>query len=730
MRGPRKSMHKRRFAVSAVAAVLCMLLALPALGRSVGGFYGARSAPLANGDSYGVNLALNALDPQTASRGLELMGQIGVGWVHISIFWSRVEPVRGRFDWRTYDALVDKAHSEGMQIVAQLGYATRWNTTAPPDVVRLADRERYPPADYGAWEDYVYRTVERYRHRIHHWEVWNEPDLRGFWGGSADQYAHLLASAYAAVKRADPTAHVLCCALSLGGSPGVLDKDFFHRILSDPAYPAARYFDAASFHHYGSKAEAQRRMDYVRSELASFGAADRPIYVTEVGYGSDPGSQRLPEYAPGLEGQAQYLTDVLPYLLQIGAHRVFWFQMADFARAGGSVQSHGLLDAGLNPKPAYYAYRDLIARTGAGSTLTTTLPSTATPVPDPKGVSYTFPQTGKTVRGLFLRYWQEHGGVMQQGYPISEEMQERSEVDGKVYTVQYFERAVFEHHPENNPPYDVLLSLLGALEYRRKYPDPRGSPGQQPNTSAGSVLFPQTGKRLGGVFLEYWRTHGGLMQQGYPISDEFVERSDLNGKPYRVQYFERAVFEYHPENAGTSYEVLLSQLGTYRFKRIYAQVPQADPWAALARRPLALPTMSASGACPVAPAKVISPDFGPALGDGPVYAVGFGSESSASLTGLLQEGGWYYIKVLWVAHPTYRGPVLVRGGRMDAPGELRFEHGQDPPRALRLHTDSAPSLASGWRNWPTYTRVRSPGCYAYQVDGPTFTDVIVFEVED
>ena len=36
-----------------------------------------------------------------------------------------------------------------------------------------------------------------------------------------------------------------------------------------------------------------------------------------------------------------------------------------------------------------------------------------------------------------------------------------------------------------------------------------------------------------------------------------------------MQYFERAVFEYHPENAGTQYDVLLSHLGTFRYTAKY-----------------------------------------------------------------------------------------------------------------------------------------------------------------
>jgi C-terminal peptidase prc len=181
--------------------------------------------------------------------------------------------------------------------------------------------------------------------------------------------------------------------------------------------------------------------------------------------------------------------------------------------------------------------------------------------------SRNFPQTGKTVTGAFLKYWDAHGGLAQQGYPISDEMQERSDTDGKNYKVQYFERAVFEAHPENKAPYDVLLSLLGNFFYKGKYST--GAPAQKANTSAGSIQFPETGKRLGGIFLAYWNSHGGLAQQGYPVSDEFTERSDTNGKTYLVQYFERAVFEYHPENAGKPSEVLLSLLGSFRYQAKY-----------------------------------------------------------------------------------------------------------------------------------------------------------------
>jgi protocatechuate 3,4-dioxygenase beta subunit len=146
-------------------------------------------------------------------------------------------------------------------------------------------------------------------------------------------------------------------------------------------------------------------------------------------------------------------------------------------------------------------------------------------------------------------------------------MQERSDTDGKVYTVQYFERAIFELHPGNQPPYDVLLSLLGVFRYKQKYP--YGAPDQVAKSTPSYQLFPETGKRVGCEFLDYWLENGGLMQQGYPISDEFMEVSDLDGQPHKVQYFQRAVFELHTENEPPN-RVLLSPLSTFRYGAKYA----------------------------------------------------------------------------------------------------------------------------------------------------------------
>jgi hypothetical protein len=51
--------------------------------------------------------------------------------------------------------------------------------------------------------------------------------------------------------------------------------------------------------------------------------------------------------------------------------------------------------------------------------------------------------------------------LAQFGYSLTDGIAEVYE-DGKPHIVQYFERAVFEWWPENQPPYDILLRWLGA----------------------------------------------------------------------------------------------------------------------------------------------------------------------------------------------------------------------------------------------------------------------------
>ncbi|HEX9991094.1 MAG TPA: glycosyltransferase family 39 protein [Chloroflexia bacterium] len=169
-----------------------------------------------------------------------------------------------------------------------------------------------------------------------------------------------------------------------------------------------------------------------------------------------------------------------------------------------------------------------------------------------------FLESGHTLGGEFRRFWEAHGGVAKLGYPISEELDEASPLDGVTRTTQYFERAVLEYHPEfAGTPNSVMLASVGrwVLAGREL---PRVAPFASTPTR---VYFAETGHSLKEAFLRYWQREGGLAMFGYPISEELPEISPADGKVYTVQYFERARFEWHPTDAGTPKEVQLGLIG-------------------------------------------------------------------------------------------------------------------------------------------------------------------------
>ena len=80
-----------------------------------------------------------------------------------------------------------------------------------------------------------------------------------------------------------------------------------------------------------------------------------------------------------------------------------------------------------------------------------------------------------------------------------------------------------------------------------------------------------------------------------------------------------------------------------------------------------------------------------------------------------------------MSDPKYDGAILIRGEQMDGTNALRF--GQGGPKLLEelaFGAHGADNWSGNWRNFPSYTRLRAPGCYAYQVDGAGFSDTIVF----
>jgi hypothetical protein len=83
-----------------------------------------------------------------------------------------------------------------------------------------------------------------------------------------------------------------------------------------------------------------------------------------------------------------------------------------------------------------------------------------------------------------------------------------------------------------------------------------------PAPNADTLVFPQTGHTVRGIFKKTWETRGGLELLGYPKTGQFYERNEATGRYYLVQYFERVRMEYHPDLQGTPYVVQFGLLGT------------------------------------------------------------------------------------------------------------------------------------------------------------------------
>jgi hypothetical protein len=209
-----------------------------------------------------------------------------------------------------------------------------------------------------------------------------------------------------------------------------------------------------------------------------------------------------------------------------------------------------------------------------------------------------FTETNQCMEGRIAEFWEQNGGLSVFGYPIGP--LESAQIEGKTYMVQRFERNRLELHPENARPYDVLLGRLGVMRLRQTERDWFALP--KSSDTGGCRVFSETGHAVCGAVLNAWRANGlqldgkasvseaeSLALFGMPLSGLMTETLS-DGKQYQVQWFERARFELHPENAAP-YDVLLGLLGSEAQAFTETPKPQPQPTA----KPTAVPNPILSG---------------------------------------------------------------------------------------------------------------------------------------
>jgi hypothetical protein len=332
------------------------------------------------------------------NTGLSEMVAADVRWIRIPISWERVEPVDvtpDQYDWTSIDTQVAAIVGAEIEPLLTVGGNPGWAAAYPmgpvDSVVDLQEFlgalvERY---DGDGVEDAPGSPVVRY------WEFYNEPDLAdefraqrggyGYFGYNGEAYAALLDAIYPVIKAASSKAQLVFGGLSSDNfdfEGGPTDPDFVDDVLSSCTGPC---FDVMNFHYfpyfrfrwepYGR--DVIGKAEYLRSKMADYGF-DRPVMCTEATWynATDWGSESL---------QTRYVIAVYARGMAADLIVTSWFAWKD-------VDSGlpGLLDAQLQPKPAYYAYQTLTDQLGQ-ATFERALSTGETGHPDIEGYVFSVP---------------------------------------------------------------------------------------------------------------------------------------------------------------------------------------------------------------------------------------------------------------------------------------------------------------------------------------------------
>lgn len=268
----------------------------------------------------------------------------GIKWVRLGPSWNRIEKSKGVYDYvylDKCDAVINRLTSNGVNVLWILCYTAPWassNSNRPTF---------HKPADWTDWEDYVQFICNRYKGKIKHWEIWNEPDhvSKTFWEDTPADFAVLFQKASAKVREVDPTNTVLSPGFT-GAGANFLDSLFD----ADPAFGS--YFDILAYHVYVDSPNMVARYKQFAEITKKRNISDKPIWITETGY-TTKGDAALEAVKADWVDQARVTQFSLP-----GVQRIFWYDFrAPYPYGDIDLEHFGLADADGTPLKAYYHYQ-------------------------------------------------------------------------------------------------------------------------------------------------------------------------------------------------------------------------------------------------------------------------------------------------------------------------------------------------------------------------------------
>ena len=165
---------------------------------------------------YGINTFLEQeVEPVKREQQVQMIADAGFHWIRQEIPWEDIEiSARGDFEdrrnpstgivdaWAKYDSIVDLVEKYGLELEARVDKPPKW-TRANQDAINFT-----PPDNWDNYIAFLTTFAERYKGRIHVYQIWNEPNIYPEWGENAvnpEEYTQVLCRAYQALKQVDPT---------------------------------------------------------------------------------------------------------------------------------------------------------------------------------------------------------------------------------------------------------------------------------------------------------------------------------------------------------------------------------------------------------------------------------------------------------------------------------------------------------------------------------------------
>jgi hypothetical protein len=276
-------------------------------------------------------------------RELEQMAlkakEFGVKWIREDFQWAGIEPEKGIFNWAFTDSVVKIAKDNGISVCAIVAFWPEW-------------AKAYTKEGIDDYIVFVKEMVKHYKTDIHHWEIWNEPNIF-FWQGTAEMYAELLMKSYIAIKDEDSTAQVL------GISTSGIDFDYIQKMQALQAP-----FDVLTIHPYRSiMVESEFISELKRASTMAIlpGGKQRPVWITEMGWTTyTPHNSWVQEGFLATPQRLQAELIVRTYLSCIISGidpKVFWYDLRNDGTDPHNFEDNiGIMYKDFSPKPAYIAY--------------------------------------------------------------------------------------------------------------------------------------------------------------------------------------------------------------------------------------------------------------------------------------------------------------------------------------------------------------------------------------